>query len=255
MLSELSLQPGVLSALGHLRPQWPPPSPTMSLLWLFDLAGMRSGFQSLLRKWRSNSRVLRLWDLTHGFRQADRYMGSGASRKLLEAARGEAAFRHHVLPESHEPIEVELTKLIIRTYLLGNGLAQTDRLSMRHGIEARTPLVDYRLAEIALGLRKAHPDSDLEPKLWLRQAVGDLLPDWILNRPKKGFSSPWRTWVPMIGRRYADLLPDGLAVSHGLLDGNVARSCAKSLQRSFRPWPDHIAQSYLKLELWLRGLS
>ena len=59
----------------------------------------------------------------------------------------------------------------------------------------------------------------------------------------------------MIGRRYADLLPDGLAVSHGLIDGNVARSCAKSLQRPFRPWPYHVAQGYLKLELWLRGLS
>jgi asparagine synthase (glutamine-hydrolysing) len=254
-LSELALQPGLLATLGHLRPHAPPPSPTMTILWLRDLAGMRSGFRALTRRWRADARMMRFWDLTHGFRETERHMESAAARRLAEAAGHDAALRHHRLPPSPEPLEVELTKLIIRTYLLGNGLAQTDRLSMRHGIEARTPLVDYRLVETAVGLRKARPDSDLGPKIWLRKAVADLLPDWIANRPKKGFSSPWRTWVPLIGQRYAGLLPDGLAVSHGLLDGNVARACEKSLRSKLRLWPDHVAQSYLKLELWLRGLS
>jgi len=253
--SEIFLRKDLAATLAHLMPRWPPRSPTMALLWARDLAGVRSGVEVVLNERRSGIPALRLWDLTHVFREATRHFRRDAAERLAHAATLESPRRHHRLPERPEHVEVELTKLLIRSYLAVNGLAQTDRLSMRHGIEVRAPLVDYRLVEIALGLRKARPDTDLAPKRWLRGAVAGLLPDWLVNLPKRGFSSPWRSWVPLMGRRYADTLCDGHLVAQGLLDGRVARRYAASLKNAAKPWPDQMAQSYLKLELWLRGLE
>ncbi len=41
-------------------------------------------------------------------------------------------------------VDLRITRLICETYLLENGIAQGDRLSMASSVELRLPLVDYR---------------------------------------------------------------------------------------------------------------
>ena len=73
-------------------------------------------------------------------------------------------------------------------------LVKTDRMSMAHSIEIRTPFLDYRLIEYMAGVHKDVKMINFERKSVLRHSVGRKLPKGILKAPKKGFSVPLRYW-------------------------------------------------------------
>ncbi|MCU1591867.1 MAG: asparagine synthase, glutamine-hydrolyzing [Frankiales bacterium] len=81
-----------------------------------------------------------------------------------------------------------------RTYLLDDLLVKVDRMSMAHGLEVRSPLLDHRLVEFSLSVR---PDEHLRGtarKRLFKLAVADLLPASIVHRPKRGFGVPLDAW-------------------------------------------------------------
>lgn len=70
-----------------------------------------------------------------------------------------------------------------------------DRNSMAHAIEARVPFLDYRLAELTIGLGEAHKLVDGETKAILRRAMEPILPSKVTNRQDKlGFPTPEEVW-------------------------------------------------------------
>jgi asparagine synthase (glutamine-hydrolysing) len=87
-----------------------------------------------------------------------------------------------------------LLDLNIRTYLLDDLLPKVDRMSMAHGLEVRAPFLDRELAEFAFRLAPNARLRGLSLKRVLRAAMGDLLPDEILHRPKRGFGVPLDRW-------------------------------------------------------------
>ncbi|MCW2928673.1 MAG: hypothetical protein JWM86_2641 [Thermoleophilia bacterium] len=82
----------------------------------------------------------------------------------------------------------------LRTYLPGL-LHVEDRTSMAASIESRTPLLDYRLVELALRIPEELLFRRNDPKPLLRQAVAPWLPaDVVGRRDKKGFPTPLHWW-------------------------------------------------------------
>lgn len=82
----------------------------------------------------------------------------------------------------------------ITTYMQNVLLRDTDQMSMAHALEVRVPFLDYKLVEYVLNL----PDEmkfPITPKKLLVDAVSDLLPSEIVNRPKMGFTFPWKNWM------------------------------------------------------------
>lgn len=82
----------------------------------------------------------------------------------------------------------------ITTYMENVLLRDTDQMSMAHALEVRVPFLDYKLVEYVLNL----PDVmkfPITPKKLLVDAVSDLLPSEIINRPKMGFTFPWKNWM------------------------------------------------------------
>lgn len=128
-------------------------------------------------------------------------------------------------------LDVHFTRLICETYLLENSIAQGDRLSMASSVELRLPLVDYRLVETVVGLRKARSDYALPAKAWLKSAVKDLLPSWLFHQPKRGFQPPANEWIQGVRTRYGHALEDGLLVQLSILKPEVARAMSRSTQR------------------------
>lgn len=114
-------------------------------------------------------------------------------------------------------IDTEITRLISSTYLLENGIAQGDRLSMSNSVELRLPFVDYRLVETVIGLRLTSSDVHLPAKFWLKQALVDVLPTELLNRPKQGFQPPTVEWHRNLFGRYGDLLEGGALQNMAIL--------------------------------------
>ena len=97
-------------------------------------------------------------------------------------------------------------------------LAFVDRLSMAHSVEVRTPFLDYRLMEFAASLPGNLKIKGARTKHILKEAVKDLLPAEIIDRPKEGFVLPINDWLldelqPFVREC---LSPQRLSV-HGLL--------------------------------------
>jgi asparagine synthase (glutamine-hydrolysing) len=82
----------------------------------------------------------------------------------------------------------------ISTYMQNVLLRDTDQMSMAHALEVRVPFLDYTLVEYVLGVKDEFK-STASPKKLLVDVMGDLLPDEIVNRPKMGFTLPWKNWM------------------------------------------------------------
>lgn len=82
----------------------------------------------------------------------------------------------------------------LRSYLPGL-LHVEDRTSMAASIESRTPLLDYRLVELALRIPSDLLFAPGDPKPLLRRAVSPWLPrEVVRRRDKKGFPTPLHWW-------------------------------------------------------------
>lgn len=166
------------------------------------------------------------------------------------------AFINHInkdLPESLFTFEQpwqELpslhTKLISQTYLLENGIALGDRLSMASSVELRLPFVDYQLVETVIGHRKTKPDYMLPGKYWFRQALSDRVPDWLGTGPKRGFTPPVNSWYHAILDTYGKTLDGGYLERSGIL--------TKEAITAFIGKTINIEMAYkaVLLELWCR---
>jgi asparagine synthase (glutamine-hydrolysing) len=149
--------------------------------------------------------------------------------------------------------DLAILERMVNTYCRSIGLAQGDRYAMAVGVEARIPLLDYRLAETVVGLRKSRPGPIEGPKQWLREAMRGVLPDEVLDRPKRGFTPPIYAWHRALMERWGHTLRDGVLVRHGVLsrDG-AARLAAMSVPEPGFSWLPFAA---LVLETWCREME
>jgi asparagine synthase (glutamine-hydrolysing) len=91
----------------------------------------------------------------------------------------------------------------ISTYMQNVLLRDTDQMSMAVALEVRVPFLDYELVEFVTGLNDTikFPHS---PKKLLVDSLGDLLPPEIVNRPKMGFTFPWKNWLKKEMKEFAE---------------------------------------------------
>ncbi len=142
---------------------------------------------------------------------------------------------------------------LLNTYLRSNGLAQMDRLTMHSSVEARTPLLDFKLVELMLSTQ-ANPASLFTlPKQALREAATGLVPSYDLNRPKRGFTPPVRIWNRMIWQTYQDEIMNPAIAQISLFNSTAVRASLKIPTRS-NGQVNQMALRLLTLELWYRGL-
>jgi asparagine synthase (glutamine-hydrolysing) len=80
------------------------------------------------------------------------------------------------------------------TYMQNVLLGDADQMSMAHALEVRVPFIDYTLVEYVLGVSDKYKNPTT-PKKLLVDALGDLLPNEIVSRPKMGFTFPWKEWM------------------------------------------------------------
>ena len=74
-------------------------------------------------------------------------------------------------------------------------LFMTDRFSMAHSLEARTPFLDTQLIDLVRRIPAEVRTRLDDPKYLLRLAVGDLLPRDVTTGSKRGFVLPIDNWL------------------------------------------------------------
>lgn len=193
---------------------------------------------------------LAFYDLHPDFRQANATMRDLYTEDFRSRLEKDGPFSLFTVSGPREHLGVDLTKLICETYLLENGIAQGDRLSMTNSVELRLPLVDHVLVEKIIGLRKNYSDHHKPPKAWLREAFSEFLPESIVERKKQPFEAPLRDWHRKLFDAYGDLLADGNLVELGVLRPEAARYLAEG------HFPEGAGSTLsfkaLVLELWCR---
>jgi len=78
----------------------------------------------------------------------------------------------------------------VENYLPGAVLAKVDRMSMRHSLEVRAPLLGRRVADFAMRMMAANLCTPDTSKRVLKHLAARYLPRAWLERPKKGFGIP-----------------------------------------------------------------
>lgn len=82
-----------------------------------------------------------------------------------------------------------------QTYLAGDLLPKTDRMTMAHSLEARAPFLDNEWVEWTAKLPEKYKIRGLGTKWLLKRAFTDMLPKSVYSRRKKGFSIPVGHWI------------------------------------------------------------
>jgi asparagine synthase (glutamine-hydrolysing) len=142
----------------------------------------------------------------------------------------------------------------IKTYLVDDILTKVDRMSMAVSLEARVPLLDYRIVEFAVNLPPEMKLHRGQTKRILRQAMAERLPSQVLNKPKQGFSIPLKHWLrgplkPLM----TDLLATGGIRRRGYFNPiEVSRLVQEHLDQ--RANHSHRLWALMVLELWHRQI-
>jgi asparagine synthase (glutamine-hydrolysing) len=136
------------------------------------------------------------------------------------------------------------------TRLPEHSLVLTDRMTMAHGLEARSPFLDHELVEFLASVPGKIKVQNSQPKHLMRKLAKDYLPSSIIQRDKQGFMFPIAYWFR------TDLFPfisNTLTNSHFVKDGLFKKESIERLlgeHRSNRH--DHHVRLWmlLNLELW-----
>jgi asparagine synthase (glutamine-hydrolysing) len=147
-----------------------------------------------------------------------------------------------------------MMRVDLQSYLPGDILTKVDRASMAASLEARVPLLDHHVVEFALSLPQRLRMREGRGKWLFRRAISDLVPSFVLERPKQGFALPIAGWFRRELRHRIDgVLRDDSPVNEFVHPPAVARIAAEHARsrrdHSFLLW------RLLALDLWLRSLA
>jgi asparagine synthase (glutamine-hydrolysing) len=142
----------------------------------------------------------------------------------------------------------------LRSYMLNTLLRDSDSMSMAHSLELRVPLLDHPIVEFVAAQPDAIKRRNGAYKPLLVEALGDLLPPEVSERPKQGFTFPWAQWMrgplaPRITARLRDMPP--------ALDRRLDRDAVDAAWTGFqagrygwlRPWSLYVLNEWVRRHL------
>jgi asparagine synthase (glutamine-hydrolysing) len=129
-------------------------------------------------------------------------------------------------------------------------LEKVDRSTMANSVEVRVPFLDIELANYAMHLPAGYKVQGGERKRVLRCALRGIVPNEVLDRPKRGFGVPYGRWLrENLYESLQTCARESRAVRDGLLDGPRIAHLADEHRRRRR---DHgfLLWKALQLALW-----
>ncbi len=208
--------------------------------WLNDLNGRRGG--ALYARMTS---VFRFGPDEKQWCYGPRLAGAatGAAETLIERAFDEAPARDDL----HRMLAAD-----VATRLPEHSLLLADRLSMAHGLELRSPLLDVDLAAFCARMPSRLKVRRNLTKVALRRAFDARLPTDISKRPKQGFMLPVAYWLRGSSLdRVRDTLEAGPLVREGWIASGAASRLAGEHARGRA---DHHVRLWMliNLDVWVR---
>jgi len=141
-----------------------------------------------------------------------------------------------------------------KTWFVDDILVKADRASMGHGLELRSPFLDYRLFALCAGMPARYKRTLRQGKIILRHTARNLLPGFVLAHPKTGFNAPVAGWLC---NEWRDVAEDVFSPSSVTAGGLEPRTVAKLWQEHASGKRNHGFQLFALLMylLWHRSLT
>ena len=98
------------------------------------------------------------------------------------------------IPEA-EPFVDQMAQADLALWVGEHFDPRLDRVTMGHSVEARVPFQDDDVVALARSLGNAQKSDRRVRKRVLAEAFADVLPDVVLQRPKRSFQAPGRAWL------------------------------------------------------------
>ncbi|MDQ4041593.1 MAG: asparagine synthase (glutamine-hydrolyzing) [Actinomycetota bacterium] len=158
-------------------------------------------------------------------------------------------------PEHTGPRGDHLNRLMfadVKTWLADGYMEKTDKATMACGLEARMPLLDHRLVELAFAIPARHKIRGTSTKRVLRRAVADLVPPDTRRKRKHGFAVPVGRWLRgELGGFAREVLTDERTRRRGYFDASAVERLLGE-HGSRRRGHDDALWLLLNFELWHR---
>lgn len=153
---------------------------------------------------------------------------------------------------AHGPLLSRLQRWDQRHYLVDDIMVKVDRATMAHSLEARCPLLDHHVIELACTQSASrHGDAQTTKRLF-RKVIAPMVPAAVLTRPKRGFGVPLRRWFKegMIGWA-REILSDPRSRQRGWTKSHEVDAMLRQHEEGSR---DHAKRIWalVCLELWAR---
>ena len=164
-------------------------------------------------------------------------------------------YRHH-LPHltngGDRSWEERMMEYDLKTYLPNDILTKVDRMSMFNSLEARVPLLDHQLVEMAAVIPRRFKINRGIGKQILKRVIAPYLPNEVIEKRKHGFSIPIETWLRTVLKEdVLDTLRGGN--QHGFFD----RQTVDKITQSFYNGDDtrnHQVWALYVFEHWYRSV-
>ncbi len=120
-------------------------------------------------------------------------MGTLEIDRLLDTRLGDTT-EHQSFLYSHKNLLERISGYDLKTYLNGDINTKVDNATMAFSLEARAPLMDYRIVEFARSLPTDFKYKKGVTKRILKDILYEYVPKTIFDRPKAGFGMPFTHW-------------------------------------------------------------
>ncbi|WP_144554592.1 asparagine synthase (glutamine-hydrolyzing) [Bacillus sp. X1(2014)] len=144
--------------------------------------------------------------------------------------------------------------LDMKTYLPEDILTKVDRASMKYSLEARCPILDYRIIEYSFQLPHDFKYYKGSKKRILKDLAYDYIPKRLLDRPKKGFGVPIDTWLKTSLGNDLKRFSDRTAImKQGIFEYEVLSELIRKLyENKSTNLENRVIWSFYVFQLWYR---